>query len=180
MNNVLRRSILSLIVFLLILALALFLPAGIGWWQGWLFLAVFLFEMTIAALYLWRKNPEIFVARSKIHAGTKFWDKVLAIFLLLPSLMAIFPVAALDYRFHWSSVPLWVIAVGYVLLSVGMFGSIWVEAVNKFAEPGVRIQTERGHKVIDTGPYAIVRHPMYATAFPLFAGIALALGSYWR
>ena len=178
MNRLILRSLLSLVVFFLVLALALFLPAGIGWWQGWLFLAVFLIQMGIAALYLWRKNPAIFVARSKIQKGTKGWDKLL-VFILLSSFMATFPVAALDHRFHWSPVPLWVLVVGYVLLSVGMLGSVWVEAVNKFAEPGVRIQTERGHKVIDSGPYAIVRHPMYATAIPLFAGIALALGSYW-
>lgn len=179
MTGVLQRSLISLVVFLLVLALALFVPAGIGWKEGWLFLAVFVLQIAIAALYLWRTNPEIFVARSRFHAGTKSWDKMLGVCLLLPSLMATFPVAALDHRFHWSSVPLWVIVVGYVLLTFGMLGSIWVEAVNKFAEPGVRIQTERGHKVIDTGPYAIVRHPMYATAIPLFVGIALALASYW-
>ena len=97
-------------------------------------------------------------------------------FFLLVSLMAIFPVAAFDDRFHWSSVPPWVIVLGYILLSVGMFMSTWVEAVNKFAEPGVRIQVERGHKVIDTGPYAIVRHPMYLATFPLIAGMSLAAG----
>lgn len=177
--GVLRRSLVSLVVFLLVLALALFLPAGVGWWQGWLFLVVFVLQIAIAALYLWRRNPEIFVARSKFHPGTKTWDKVLGMSLLFPSLLAIFPVAAFDHRFHWSSVPVWVIVVGYIFLTAGMLGSISVEAVNKFAEPGVRIQTERGHKVIDSGPYAIVRHPMYATAIPLFVGIALALGSYW-
>ncbi len=82
MNNVLRRSLLSLAVFLLVLGLALFLPAGMGWWQGWLFLVVFLVQMAIAALYLWRTNPEIFVARSKIHRGTKGWDWVLMFFLI--------------------------------------------------------------------------------------------------
>jgi len=153
------------------LVLALFLPAGIRWWQGWLFLAVFIPQMTVAALYLWRKNPDIFVARSTFHAGTKWWDWV-AVSLLLPAFTAIFPVAAM---YHGS--PLWVTALGYLLLTLGMVGMVWVEAVNKFAEPSVRIQP--GQKVIDSGPYAIVRHPMYDAAFPLFAGIALALGSYW-
>jgi protein-S-isoprenylcysteine O-methyltransferase Ste14 len=172
------RSLLSLVVFLLVLAVVMFLPAGIRWWQGWLFLAVFNLQIALAALYLWRKNPEIYVARSKIHRGTKAWDKVMMA-LLLPSFMATIPVAALDHRYHWSSVPLWVVAFGYVLLTAGMLGSVWVEAVNKFAEPSVRIQADRGHKVIDNGPYAIVRHPMYATAIPFFVGTALALGSYW-
>ncbi|HWB08070.1 MAG TPA: isoprenylcysteine carboxylmethyltransferase family protein [Pirellulales bacterium] len=178
MKSVLRRSLLSLLSFLLVLGLVQFLPGGIGWWQGWLFFAVFLLEVALGALYLWRRNPEIFVARSKIHSGTKPWDKVV-MFFLLSSLMAIFPVAGLENRFRWSSVPTWGIVSGYVLFTVGMLGSIWVEAVNKFAEPSVRIQTERGHTVVDTGPYRFVRHPMYATAFLLFFGFALALGSFW-
>ncbi len=173
MNNVLRRSILSLAVFLLVLALALFVPAGINWWQGWLFLVVFILQMAIAALHLWRTNPEIFVARSKIHAGTKPWDKVVML-ILITSFMATFPVAGLN---HDSSV--WVIVPGYVLLTIGMAGCVWVEAVNKFAEMSVRIQSDRGHKVVDAGPYRIVRHPFYVAAFFLFFGVPLALGSYW-
>lgn len=176
--KVVRRSLISLAVFLLLLAFIMFLPAGIGWLQGWLFLAVFLLQIAVAAVYLWHKNPEIYLARSKIHKGTKPWDKVI-MSLLLPSFMATIPLAAFDHRFQWSSAPPWVLVLGYLLLTVGMLGSVWVEAVNKFAEPSVRIQAERGHKVVDTGPYAIVRHPMYATAFFLFVGIPLALGSYW-
>lgn len=178
MRAVLRRSLLSAGAFILLLAVALFLPAGISWWQGWLFLAIFVLQMGLAIAYLWRKNPEIFIARSRIHQGTKSWDKVIILFLIL-SLGAIFPVAALDHSHHWSSVPAWLVVLGYLLLTLGMVGSVWVEEVNKFAEPGVRIQAERGHRVVDTGPYAIVRHPLYVAALFLFAGIPLALGSFW-
>jgi protein-S-isoprenylcysteine O-methyltransferase Ste14 len=173
-------AILSLGGFLILLAVAMFLPAGdIRWTKGWLFLLVFLLLMAAGVVYLWRTNPDIFVARSKIHAGTKGWDKVLMVFLL-SSFVAIFPVAGFDAgRFHWSSVSLGLIVLGYVLLCVGFFISIWVYRVNKFAEPGVRIQTERGQKVIDTGPYAIVRHPLYLGALIMSAGIPLALGSFW-
>jgi protein-S-isoprenylcysteine O-methyltransferase Ste14 len=177
-TSALRRADLSLGCFLLFLAVAMFLPAGIGWTEGWVFLLVFLLQMAMASLYLWRKNPDIFVARSKIHAGTKGWDKVVLVFLLL-SFLAIYPLAGLDSRYHWSSVPPWLIVLGYVLLSLGMIGSVWAYRVNKFAEPGVRIQTERGHKVIDTGPYAIVRHPIYVAGFLIVAGTPLALGSLW-
>lgn len=177
-RKLLGRTVLSLAGFLLFLAVALFMPAGIGWIEGWVFLFVFVLQIVAAAVYLWYKNPEIYVARRAIHRGTKRWDKALLV-PLLPSLAAIFPVAGLDRRYHWSSVPLGLLVLGCALLSLGMFVSTWVEAVNKFAEPGVRIQAERGQRVIDTGPYGIVRHPMYAASFLLFAGIALALGSYW-
>jgi protein-S-isoprenylcysteine O-methyltransferase Ste14 len=174
----LRRTMLSGVIFFIVLFIAMFLPAGdMQWAKGWLFLLVFLVLVVLAIAYLWRVNPDIFVARSKIHEDTKGWDKVLVSIIVLAH-MAEFPVAAFDDgRFHWSNVPWWVVVLGYVLLCLGFFVFTWVEKVNRFAEPGVRIHAEQ--KVIDTGPYATVRHPMYAGAVPYFVGIALALGSYW-
>ena len=170
----LRRAVLPLVVYLLLLAVIMFVPAGIRWWQGWLFLAVFTVEVVALASYIWRTNPELFVARSKVQKGTKGWDRVL--FCLLQALiLAIFPMAGLDH----SPVPVWIIVLGYVLFTVGMAGTAWVMGLNKFAEMSVRIQTERGHRVVDTGPYAFVRHPFYVATFPLLGGMPLALGSYW-
>jgi protein-S-isoprenylcysteine O-methyltransferase Ste14 len=179
-NRVLRRGILWFAVFMLLLAVCMFGAAGqIGWTRGWVFLVTYL-TLTIATLiYLWRTNPEIVVARSMPHRGAKGWDKVLFL-LISASFTAMFPVAGIDDgRFHCSVVPLWLTAVGYLLLLIGMAGTAWVFRVNKFAEPRVRIQTERKQQVIDTGPYAIVRHPLYAVSFFLFAGIPLCLGSFW-
>ena len=100
--------------------------------------------------------------------------------LLIPAMVSILPVAALDDgRYHWHPVPWWVCGIGYVLLIAGLAGLTWAEAVNKFFEPTVRIQADRGHTVIDTGPYAIVRHPGYVAAGPLVLGMALSLRSYW-
>ena len=111
-------------------------------------------------------NPEIFAARINRHEGTKPWDRILMTMFLLTE-MAIPIVAALDDgRFHWLPVPWWVCVLGYALLIAGMVGFEWAESVNKFFEPTVRIQTDRGHKVIDTGPYAIVRHPGYVVGLP--------------
>ncbi len=174
-GKALRRTIVSLVVFLLSLAANMFLPAGFEWWQGWLFLAVFTLEMVLLAVYIWRTNPEVLVARSKMQKGTKGWDRVLFYFLQV-LIVAIFLAAALAHR---PAAPLWVIVLGYVLLTFGMAGTACVLRVNKFAEMSVRIQTERGHKVVDTGPYALVRHPFYVAASALFGGIPLALGSYW-
>ncbi len=162
------------------LILLLFLPAGtFAWTRGWIFCLVFLASCVVGALILWRVNPEIFAARARIKEGTKRWDYLLAV-IFAPVMIALPVVAALDDgRFHWSGAPWWVCGLGYALYAAGFAIVTWAEAVNKFFEPGVRIQTDRGHKVIDTGPYAIIRHPGYVGATLLFAGIALALGSYW-
>jgi protein-S-isoprenylcysteine O-methyltransferase Ste14 len=175
-----RRTVASILMVPLLLGLLIFLPAGTwAWARGWLFFVVFLLAMAALALYLWRVNPEIFVARSRIHEGTKGWDRIL-LAALFPALLAIFPVAALDDgRYHWSHVPWWVCAIGYALTLVGMAVTAWAQAVNRFFEPGVRIQADRGHTVIQTGPYAVVRHPGYTGACLLFVGTALALGSLW-
>ena len=88
--------------------------------------------------------------------------------------------AALDGgRFHWFHVPWWACLLGYTLFITGMAGLTWAESVNKFFEPTVRIQTDREQGVIDTGPYAIVRHPGYVAACLFFVGIPLTLGSFW-
>ncbi len=124
-------------------------------------------------------NPEVLIARSRIHKGTKRWDKILLCFFF-PIMGAIVVVASLDDgRFHWSGLSRWVCAAGYALLLVGVTITTWAEAVNKFFEPTVRIQSERGHTVIDTGPYAFVRHPGYVGGFFMAMGTALALGSLW-
>jgi protein-S-isoprenylcysteine O-methyltransferase Ste14 len=161
-------------------ALFMFLPAGTWTWpRGWLFIAVFVGSLSIATAYLWRVNPEVVAARIASHEGTKRWDRVLVPFALA-AFYAIIPVAALDDgRFHWSVLPWWVCGVGYLLVLVGMLIVTRAEAVNKFFEATVRIQTDRGQTVVDTGPYAIVRHPGYDAGILLSAGTALCLGSLW-
>jgi len=175
-----RRLFVGLGRVLFFFVLCLFLPAGTWTWtRGWLFFFVIVVALIVGALYLRRVNPEIFAARINRHKGTKRWDRILlAIFLLTE--VAIPVVAALDdARFHWLRIPWWVCVFGYTLLIAGMVGFTWAESVNKFFEPTVRIQSDRDHKVIDTGPYAIVRHPGYVSACILFMGMPLALGSLW-
>jgi protein-S-isoprenylcysteine O-methyltransferase Ste14 len=169
-----------LIATLIILGLLLFVPAGrMTWTRGWIFLLVFTLLMVIAILYFGRVNPEMFAVRSRVHPGTKRWDKVV-VGLLFLAILAIPPVAGLDDgRFHWSTMPSCVVGLGYILLVAGWILIAWAETVNPFFEPGVRIQTERGHHVIDSGPYAIVRHPGYFASVLLFTGFALTLGSWW-
>jgi protein-S-isoprenylcysteine O-methyltransferase Ste14 len=174
------RLTLLLLTTPLILAVFMFLPAGtIDWPKGWLFLVALIATSPVFAVFLQRVNPEVIVARSRFHTGTKRWDKIL-LGLLIPAFMLIPTVAALDdARFHWFPLPWWACGLGYALFFVGMSLMTWVEAVNRFAEVTVRIQTERGQTVIDTGPYAIVRHPLYSASLPFIMGMALALGSLW-
>jgi hypothetical protein len=148
-----RRLVAFLLALPLYFGLFLFWPAGTWTWtKGWLFIGVFLGTLAVVAWYLWRVNPDVVVARTGFHEGTKRWDTILLRFFL-PTVYAIIPVAALDDgRFHWLPVPWWVCGIGYVLFVIGMGIVTWAEAVNKFFEVTVRIQTERGHKVIDTGP----------------------------
>ena len=166
---------------LLFFVLGFFLPAGTWMWRrGWLFILVIVVASILSTLYLRRVNPDVISGRVNRHKGTKPWDRILVVIIGLPTMLAIPIVAALDDgRYHWLPVPWWVCVLGYALLITGMVGSIWAESVNKFFEPTVRIQTDRGHKVIDTGPYAIIRHPGYVFFFLLFLAIPLALGSLW-
>lgn len=171
------RSLLAMPVYF---AAFMFLPAGTwAWAKGWLFIAVFLGTLAIASWYLWRVNPEVIAARTRSPEGTKRWDKVLLAFLFL-ALYAIVPVAALDDgRFHWLPVPWWVCVIGYVLFLAGMLLVTWAEAVNKFFEVTVRLQADRGQRVVDTGPYRVVRHPGYVSGILITVGTALCLGSVW-
>jgi protein-S-isoprenylcysteine O-methyltransferase Ste14 len=175
-----RRLVLSLWLTLLIFLLCLFVPAGtLAWFRGWLFFFVMVGTMIPVFLYLRRVNPDVITARINRHKGTKRWDLIL-MGIFYPSLIAVLILAALDDgRFHWFHVPWWVCGIGYVLLIAGIAGLTWAESVNKFFERTVRIQTDRGHKVIDTGPYAIVRHPGYVSGCLFVIGMSLSLGSVW-
>ncbi|QDV52243.1 methyltransferase family protein [Gimesia fumaroli] len=175
-----RRVILGLLGLPVFIALFLFLPAGTwAWPKGWLFVLILLGVISAVFLVLQRVNPEVIVARSRFHEGTKGWDKILLSFYF-PAMAAVLLVAALDdSRFHWFPVPWWVCGVGYALLLAGIGIVTWAESVNKFFEVTVRIQTDRGHSVIDTGPYAIARHPGYVGGILHAIGMALSLGSLW-
>lgn len=176
-----RRFIRVMVGIPLFGAVLLFLPAGtLAWGRGWGFLLVCWTMEMLAMVYLERTNPALLTARSRFfQEGTKRWDKVL-LSLLLPVVATLFPLAAIDnHRFQWSTIPWWLSGCGYLLLLCGFGLSTWAGRVNTFAEPSVRIQTDRGQTVITTGPYAMIRHPVYTASIGLFFGTPLVLGSYW-
>lgn len=158
---------------------ALFGGAGrFDWPRGWIYAAAYLTMLVVSAAVIWLTNPGLFEARARLrHRDTKGFDKVfLAVFLPLNYIL---PAAAgLDNaRFGWWPISFVAVYPGLLLFAVAMVLLAWAMAVNPFAETTVRIQTERGHTVVSSGPYRLVRHPMYAGAILMFLGTPLILGS---
>ncbi|MFT3998678.1 MAG: isoprenylcysteine carboxylmethyltransferase family protein [Rhizobium sp.] len=176
-----RSAAISYAIGLPLALLALvFLPAGrLDWPPGWIFVAFLALAYGASLLVLRRVNPGIFRARSRFQTGTKHWDLILVSLMCL-GMVAEIPVATLDAgRMSWSAVPMPVMILGYVLLAAGIALATWAQAINRFFEPGVRLQRERGQHVVSNGPYAFVRHPGYVSAIMVFIGLALSLASWW-
>jgi len=177
-----RRLIRKSVTGLAIMLVLLFVPAGtLAWPAGWIFLVEFGIASALITRWLRRHNPALLEERMKplIQREQKPWDKALmAAFLIL--WCAWFVVMSLDAaRFGWSHMPLWLQALGAIAVAVAMYVMHLIMRTNNFAVPVVRIQAERGHRVISDGPYAVVRHPMYGGTLLLIAGIPLLLGSWW-
>jgi protein-S-isoprenylcysteine O-methyltransferase Ste14 len=173
------RGFIALAVTIVLMVVLLFWPAGtLDWPLGWWFIAAFVLCVLIAIAVIWRANPELFTARSRVQPGTKAWDYIFLV-LVMGGFIVIPPVAGFDHRFGWSAMPGWVVMLGYVLFVLSFAGQTWPQAVNRHFEPGVRIQSDRGQKVIDTGPYAIVRHPGYISGALLALSMPLMLASWW-
>lgn len=170
----------SLVVWAAVMVAALFGAAGTwDWPRGWLFMGVYNLLTAVASIWLWIANPEIFAARRKIQKGTKAWDVVLTQ-CIVATFVALMIVPALDDgRLHWSPQPDWLVWLGYALFAPGFMGLAWASSVNRNFEASVRIQTDRGHDVITTGPYAIVRHPGYAAGLLMIVGMPLSMGSLY-
>jgi protein-S-isoprenylcysteine O-methyltransferase Ste14 len=112
--------------------------------------------------------------------NAKAWDKVLAPLMAVSIVFPMVIVAGLDHRYNWSpDFPLWLIVIGFILISLGYAFAAWALVENRFFSSVVRIQTDRGHVVCDSGPYRFVRHPGYAGNIPPLFGIVIALGSVW-
>jgi protein-S-isoprenylcysteine O-methyltransferase Ste14 len=157
----------------------LFFPAGtFNYWQAWVFLAVVGVAAWIPAVYLLRMNPAALEARMRggPTAETRVAQRVI-IAGLYASLAAMVVVSALDHRFGWSAVPTAICVVGDVLVAIGLGVVAMVIIQNSYAAATVQVQA--GQKVVSTGLYGLVRHPMYTGNVIMMVGIPLALGSYW-
>jgi protein-S-isoprenylcysteine O-methyltransferase Ste14 len=169
-------------LWLVIMAVALFGGAGrLDWMQGWAFLALFTLASAGFGLWLIKRNPMLLEARlDPINKeGQPLWDKMFVIVFIGLWLLWLVVMGADAQRWNPGAVPLGVNILGAVLTAIGYVVTTRVLAVNSFASPIVRVQTEREQRVIETGAYGVVRHPMYATMLSVIAGIPLLLGSWW-
>lgn len=181
-KNLVLKAVVQTVLWIGIMGILLFAVAGNWlWWQAWVFIAIFVFGSFGFSAWLVPRDPELLESRLEplSQKGQPLWDKV---FLLV--FIAIWfgwlVLMALDaQRWHGAQMPLWLNIAGGLLIVAGFVGTMFVFNANSFAAPQVRLQQERHQTVIDTGPYAVVRHPMYAFAILYLVGIPLLLGSWY-
>ncbi|TFG17114.1 MAG: isoprenylcysteine carboxylmethyltransferase family protein [Promethearchaeota archaeon] len=183
-----KRMNSALLITLSIISVAiqmplLFLPAGRwDWIEAWIYLIIYFIFMTSNVLILNKKNPEVLINRMKTKKermkGKKGSDKWL--FPLISIVfIGLFLLPAFDFRYGWSNVPVYIEIGGFLLLAIAFYILFRSMRDNAYASKVLDVRKDSGHKVIDTGTYAIVRHPMY-TGFSIMGfGLALGLGSWW-
>jgi protein-S-isoprenylcysteine O-methyltransferase Ste14 len=169
-------------VWLGLMALVLFLPVGNWLWpQGWAFMIIFTVGSIASVAFLAKRDPALLASRFDISArkDQPWWDRVfLLVFIAFWFVWFAFMAADAE-RWHLSPVPVALNVVGGVLIVAGFASTIPVLTANSFAAPVIEVQTGRSQHVIDTGPYAWVRHPMYSTASLYLIGLPLLFGSWW-
>jgi len=179
MKNLKARAWLAVAVLAAVMALLLFGPAGtVRYWQAWVYLVVFFGASVFTTLSLVRHDPALLERR--MRAGPTAEKRSAQKLIMLGTslgFIALLLVPALDHRWGWSAVPPVGVVVGDALVLIGFLLIARVYRENTFTSATIQI-VER-QRVISTGPYAIVRHPMYASAFLYLVGTPLALGSYW-
>src|SRR5215471_12876782 len=179
MESIRRQAIIQGVFGTLLFIVLVFLPAGtLDYWQGWLFLGTFAASTVGFTVYLARYDRPLLERRMKAgpqHERER--SQKIIVSLILLAFFALIVLSALDYRFGWSPVSPVVSILGNAAIVLSFLFIFWVTRVNSFAASNIRV--EHDQRVIDTGPYAYVRHPMYAGAIWLFVGMPLALGSWW-
>lgn len=160
--------------------LIIFISAGrIGYWQGWIYISI-CFLTTLGSILFMQIDDELITERSKPGEGSKKWDRLLLAILFL-AFIFMSMIAGLDSgRFHWSPVfhSYWYI-IGILLTIFGQILFFVAQKQNKFFSSVVRIQTDRGHTICDTGLYSLVRHPAYLSQVISNIGFPLLFGSLW-
>jgi protein-S-isoprenylcysteine O-methyltransferase Ste14 len=175
----LRKGLVSLAGLALAMGALIFVPAGTpDYWQAWLFLGCYFGASVVVSLWLMRNDPALLERRMRggsLAEGERNQKIIMTITSI--GFVALLVVPGLDRRFGWSHMPGVIAVVGDVLLLTGWWGILQVFRANTYA--AATIQVAAGQTVISTGPYGVVRHPMYAAALLMLLGIPIALGSWW-
>src|SRR5258708_13556544 len=167
-----RRSVIEVIFVAAILSI----PAGsLRYWQGWVFMAILFVPMPITSVYFLKRDPQLVERRLRTEEKITAQKTIIrwAQWVVFASLV----IPGLDFRFAWSRIPLWLMILSQLLVFAGYLITLWVMKENSFASRTVQI--EQGHRVISTGPYRLVRHPMYFGAVLMLLFTPSALGSWW-
>jgi protein-S-isoprenylcysteine O-methyltransferase Ste14 len=164
-----------------LMAAVLFLSAGRwNWPGGWAFIAIFTLGSIAFIAWLLKRDPALLESRMNAmpREGQPIWDRIFLLGFIGFWFVWLAAMAADAGRWHVSAVPVWLQAVGAMLIVAGFAATMPVFAANSFAAPAVEVQASRGQHVIDTGPYAWVRHPMYAASSLYLTGLPLLLDSW--
>jgi protein-S-isoprenylcysteine O-methyltransferase Ste14 len=179
MGKLIIKAFGGLLLLLVTMAALLFAPAGTAdYWQAWAFLAVYFAWSLALTLYLMIKDPKLLERRMR---GGPIAEKEPAQKLIMwvtsAGFVGLLVVSALDHRFNWSQMPVAEALAGDGLVAVGWLAVFFVFRENSFSSATIELAPDQ--KVITTGPYALVRHPMYAGGLVMIAGMPIALGSWW-
>ena len=173
-KSLLTQALIKLVSGLLLICILIFLPAGsFSFWQGWLFIGILFIPMLIAGVILMRKNPDLL--RKRLDAKEKESEQRTVVAMSGFLFLAAFIIAGLNWRFGWWLIPDWAVwvAAGMFLCSYILYAEVLRE--NTYLSRTIEVQ--KGQKVIDTGLYGIVRHPMYMATIILFLSMQLVLAS---
>jgi protein-S-isoprenylcysteine O-methyltransferase Ste14 len=179
MNNLVIATGKTILIGAIALGILLFLPAWtFNYWQAWVFMLVFISSTNAIGIYLALKDPVLLERRKKIGptAEQSSTQKII-IALSIVGLLALMVFSAFDHRFTWSPVPIYISLLGDVLIALGLLIDFFVFRENSYGAS--TIETFADQKVISTGLYALVRHPMYVGVLVMCIGVPLALDSWW-
>ena len=170
------NMVIKFVVGFLFMATFLFLSAGsLFYFNAWLFLALLFIPMLILGIILFVKAPDLLEKRLSVKEKEKTQKGVVGFSALL--FLAGFFVAGFDFRFGWSAVPLWLVIIASVVLIISY--ALYAEVMRENAYLSRIVEVQENQKVVDSGLYAVIRHPMYAVTIWLFLSIPLVLGSLW-
>lgn len=183
LQEVPRRMVIVFLMFVLVFAFFPLLVAGKwDWWQGWAYGIVMLVNSVLSRVLIAKHHPDLLAERGKTlqHVDAKSWDRYLSPLVATVGPLLILLVCGLDQRFSLTAqFPGWVHLGALTVIILGSIFSSWALVENRFFSGTVRIQHERGHSVVDSGPYRIVRHPGYAGGLFVFLAIPGLLNSLW-